>query len=422
MPTRRVRRNARCPRPSRPEYRGRSAVAASRTIIVAGAGIGGLTAALALAEKGFRVVICEQSERLQETGAGLQLSPNATRILFALGLKERMAPQAVVPEGISIRSARSGREIGGVTLGPQIEFRYGTPYWTMHRADLQAALLAAALDHSDIAFRLGTRLEDFVVHAHGATVELRRGLKAEQERGIALVGADGLWSRTRTRLGDKATPQFSGRSAFRAIVPAESVSEPWRAPIVRLWLARDAHLVHYPVSGGGKINIVAIVADRKPEREWSAPGSREQLLRRFAGRAWAKPARAILEAPESWQKWSLFEMPPRPQWGKGAMTLLGDAAHPMLPFLAQGAAMAIEDAAMLAHCLSAPDVAVEPALRRYEGLRRARTAEVQRAARQAGKIYHLGGPLAFLRNRSMQMMGREKLRERYDWLYDWRIA
>jgi len=397
-------------------------VASSRTIIVAGAGIGGLTAALALAEKGFRIVVCEQSERLQETGAGLQLSPNATRILFALGLKERLAPQAVVPQAISIRSARSGREIGGVTLGPQIEFRYGTPYWAMHRADLQAALLAAALDHSDIVFRLGTRLEDFVVHAHGATVELRRGVKAEQERGIALIGADGLWSRTRARLGDRQAPQFSGRSAFRALVPAESVSEEWRAPVVRLWLAREAHLVHYPVSGGSRINIVAIVADRKPEREWNAPASREQLLRRFAGRAWARPARAILEAPDAWLKWSLFEMPPRPQWGQGAMTLLGDAAHPMLPFLAQGAAMAIEDAAMLAHCLSAPDVAVEPALRRYEGLRRARTAEVQRAARQAGKIYHLGGPLAFLRNRSLQMMGREKLRERYDWLYDWRIA
>jgi salicylate hydroxylase len=397
-------------------------VASSRTIIVAGAGIGGLTAALALAEKGYRVVVCEQSNSLQEAGAGIQLSPNATRVLFALGLKERMAPNAVAPLAISIRSARSGREIGGVTLGPQIEFRYGTPYWAMHRADLQAALLAAALEHSDLVFKLGARLEDFVVHAHGATVELRRGVNAEQERGIALIGADGLWSRTRARLGDKQTPQFSGRSAFRALVPAASVSEQWRAPIVRLWLARDAHLVHYPVSGGSRINIVAIVADRHPEREWSAPGSREQLLRRFAGRAWARPARAILEAPDAWQKWSLFEMPPRPQWGQGAMTLLGDAAHPMLPFLAQGAAMAIEDAAMLAHCLSAPDVAVEPALRRYEGVRRARTAEVQRAARQAGKIYHLGGPLAFLRNRSMQMMGREKLRERYDWLYDWRIA
>lgn len=397
-------------------------MASSRTIIVAGAGIGGLTAALALAEKGYRIVVCEQSEQLQEAGAGIQLSPNATRVLFELGLKERMAPHAVAPLAISIRSARSGREIGEVALGPAMEFRYGSPYWAMHRADLQAALLAAAQQHPDIVLKLGVRLEDFVVHAHGATAELRRGVAAEQERGIALIGADGLWSRMRARLGDKQTPQFSGRSAWRATVPAESVTEEWRAPIVRLWLGRDAHVVHYPVSGGSRINIVAIVADRQPGREWSAPGPREQLLRRFSGRAWAKPMRAILEAPESWQKWSLFDMPPRPQWGIGAMTLLGDAAHPMLPFLAQGAAMAIEDAATLARCLAGPDAAMEPALRRYEGLRRARTAEVQRAARQAGKIYHLSGPLAFLRNRSMRILGREKLRERYDWLYDWRIA
>lgn len=396
-------------------------MASSRTIIIAGAGIGGLTAALALAGKGFRVVVCEQSGRLQEAGAGIQLSPNATRVLFGLGLKDSLARHAVAPAAISIKSARSGREIASIPLGEEIAFRFGTPYWSIHRADLQACLLEAAEQHPDIVIRLGTQAQDFVVHANGATVDMRHGATTEQERSIAFVAADGLWSPARMRIGDRSLPQFSGRNAWRATVPAAMLSERFRAPAVHLWLGSHAHLVHYPVCGGARINIVAITADRNQSRDWSAPGTREELQRKFSRWRWSKHARAILDAPESWQKWSLYDRPPHSVWGRGAMTLLGDAAHPMLPFLAQGAAMAIEDAAVLAQCLSAHDADTEQALRLYERLRYRRTARVQRAARRAGRIYHLGGPLAFLRNRSMRIVGREKLRSRLDWIYDWRI-
>ncbi len=399
-------------------------MASSRTILIAGAGIGGLATALALAQQSFRVVVFEQAERLQEVGAGLQLSPNATRGLFALGLRDRLLPHVVAPQDISIKSGRSGREIGRIPLGAPIDFRYGTPYWVMLRADLQRVLLDAVQDNPDIALRLGVRVEDFAVHAHGVTAELRRGIHAENDRGIALVGADGLWSTLRVRLGDDAQPQFSGRTAWRATVPAEAVREDFRAPVVHLWLRRHAHLVHYPVAGGRRINIVAIVEDTARSRDWSGEGRREDLLRRIGAERWYYPARLMLEAPERWQTWSLFERRRSrlgaPSWSRGPVTLLGDAAHPMLPFLAQGAAMAIEDAMTLAQALAAPHVAPAEAIRRYEGMRRGRTARVQRAARRAGRIYHLGGPQAWLRNLAMGMMGREKLRERFDWLYDWR--
>jgi salicylate hydroxylase len=190
---------------------------------------------------------------------------------------------------------------------------------------------------------------------------------------------------------------------------------------VQLWLGGKAHLVHYPVAGGAVINVVAIFRDTWSGREWSAPGARDEILARYAPRRWAEPARALLGLPERWLKWALYDRPPLSRWGTGPITLLGDAAHPMLPFLAQGAAMAIEDAATLADCLAKSPDDPARALRHYEGLRQARTDRVQRAARRAGEIYHLKPPASFARNLAMGMIGGEKLRARYDWLYDWRL-
>ncbi len=395
-------------------------MAASRTIIVAGAGIGGLTAALALAAREFRVVLFDQAERLDEVGAGIQLSPNATRILVGLGLAERLAPHVVVPQAVSIRLAQNAREIARMPL-EDVAFRYGAPYWLVHRGDLQAALCGAVSADPDISLRLGTQVYDFASHAHGVTAELRQGRAAANERGMALIGADGLWSTLRPRLGEEPRPRFRNRTAWRALVDAGRVRPQFGAPVVHLWLGQDAHLVHYPVCAGRRINIVAIVSDREQNMRWSTPGRREEVMRRFKATDWALAARELLEAPDEWLKWSLFDCAPLPSWGRGAMTLIGDAAHPTLPFVAQGAAMAIEDAATLAKCLAEKDEAAPNALRRFERLRRKRTARVQRAARQAGGIYHLGGPLALARNLALTALGGEKLRERYDWLYDWRV-
>jgi salicylate hydroxylase len=395
-------------------------VATSRTILIAGAGIGGLTAALTLSRVGYRVVVAEQAATLSDVGAGIQLSPNATRILQSLGVAERLAATAVVPEGLSIRSARSGAEIAYMPIGRGIEFRYGAPYWMLHRGDLQAALADAVSEQPDVVLKLGTRMEDFAIHAKGITAQLRDSRGVTDERIPAVIGADGLWSTARVQLGDKSKPTFRNRTAWRALLPASAVPDEFRQPVTRLWLGRDAHLVHYPVRGGTLVNVVAIVRDRWNAPGWSAPGARDELLRHFPRERWAKPARDLLETPDSWLKWALFDRSESGFGGHGPVTLIGDAAHPMLPFLAQGAAMAIEDAAILARCLASPALEAEPALRRYEAIRQARVRRVQQEARANSRTYHMSGPAALARNLAMRIMGGERLRARYDWIYDWR--
>ena len=200
-------------------------MATSRTVIVAGAGIGGLTAALALARQGFRAVVIEQSKRLEEIGAGIQLSPNASRVLLALGLGEALKSKVVAPDSLAIRSARSGREIVHMPLGEDAEFRFGAPYWMIHRADLQTVLLDAARDNPDVTLKLGTRVEDFAIHRNGVTAQTRKDATDGDERGIALVGATGLWSNLRQSLGDPRPAIFRRRTAWRATLPAEAAPE-----------------------------------------------------------------------------------------------------------------------------------------------------------------------------------------------------
>lgn len=392
---------------------------ASRTILIAGAGIGGLSAALALARKGFRVVLLERARRLEETGAGIQLSPNASRVLIGLGLRAMLEPQAVAPEAIRIARS-SGREIVRIPLGSPIEFRFGAPYWVIHRADLQAALVQAVAAQPDIDLRLGTEVTDFATHPRGVTVKAQVVDAVIEETGLALIGADGVWSNIRTRLDDRHLPRFAGRTAWRAVVPIEAVDAEFRERITHLWLGSDAHLVNYPVRAGRLVNLVATVHDNYQEAGWSAPGESQALLARFAH--WSEPARRLLAAPDRWLKWALFDRAPARRWGRGPVTLLGDAAHPMLPFLAQGGAMAIEDAAVLADCLARGETAPETSLRAYEGQRRPRTGRVQLEARSNNVTYHLGGPAALARDAALRSLGGKRLLARYDWLYDWRLG
>jgi salicylate hydroxylase len=395
-------------------------VAAARHLIVAGAGIAGLTAALALTRAGMRVTVLEQSGQLAETGAGIQLSPNAARVLIALGLREQLSPLVMAPQAIRVMSGSSGREIVRIPLGDEAERTYGAPYWMIHRGDLQSVLAAAATAAHDITLKLGSRVVDFTGHANGITVLARGASETSDERGFALIGADGLWSVVASQLRGQQRPRFAHRTAWRALVPADSAPAEFRAPLVHLWLGLDAHLVHYPVKGGRLINIVGIVYDEWNKQGWSAAGDRDEILRHFARWSWAEKARALIALPEQWLKWALFDRKTPFRGGVGAVTLIGDAAHPMLPFLAQGAAMAIEDAAVLAAMLGRYRDDPADALRGYEGARRHRTAHVQQVARKQGRIYGLSGPEAVFRNFGMRLMGGEKLRERYDWLYNWR--
>ncbi len=395
-------------------------MAPPRHVIIAGAGIAGLTAALAMERAGLRVTVLEQAEKLEDTGAGIQLSPNATRVLEAIGLGERLQQFAGAPEALRVMAGRSGREIARIPLDKTAAQRYGAPYLTMHRADLQQALADAARVKRDISLRLGVRVEDFAAHNKGVTVLGRRGGEVIDERGIALVGADGVWSSLRKRITRQRRSRFAHRTAWRALVPAADLPGMYRAPFVHLWLGLDAHLVHYPVKSGTLVNIVGIVHEEWNEPGWSAPGDRNALLRHFARWSWADEARELLSVPPQWLKWALYESHAPLRDGSGPVTLIGDAAHPILPFLAQGAGMAIEDAAVLALMLGKYLDDPADALRGYEGARFHRIERVLKLSRRQGRIYGMSGPEALIRNAAMMAMGGENLLRRYDWLYSWR--
>lgn len=399
-------------------------MAIPRTIVIAGAGIGGLTAALALAARGFRIVVMEKAERLEEAGAGLQLSPNASRILVDLGLQPRLAGRAVTPESINIMSARAGGEIARLPLGEAASLRAGAPYWVVHRADLQGALQAAVNDNPDIELRLGCQFEDVASHAKGLTVMQRSGNLRKQEPAAALIGADGIWSAVRHHLFPEVQPQFSGLIAWRGTLDATALPREYTSPRVQLWMGPNAHLVAYPIASGRRINVVAIVPGTWNRPGWSAAGDGNEIKSAFASR-WPPTARMLVSAVDEWRRWALFTVPDHGRWSDGAIALLGDAAHAMLPFAAQGAGMAIEDAAVLAKCLgeSAPDnaAAIPAALKRYGKLRRGRVLRVQRTARQQGRIYHLTGPMALARDLSIRAMGPARMLARQDWIYDWRV-
>ena len=398
-------------------------MAASRTIFVAGAGIGGLTASLALAAKGFRVVVLEKAERLEEAGAGVQLSPNASRVLIALGLQPRLAGIAVTPEAISLMSVRSGGAVARLPLGAPAASRAGAPYLVIHRGELQAALLAEVREHHDIELRLGCQFEDVASHAKGLSVFQRTGAARRQDLALALIGADGIWSAVREHVSPRSQPQFSGLIAWRGTLDATQLPREYAARAVQLWMGPNAHLIAYPISGARQINIVAVVPGTWNRPGWNTQGEGNELRDVFAAPRWPGPARMMITAVDSWRKFALFTVPEVRDWSRGAIALLGDSAHAMLPFAAQGAGMAIEDAAVLARCLAeAPNdsgAAIAAALQRYARERRARVARVARTARRNGTIYHLSGPAALARDFAIKAMGPKRVLALQDWIYHW---
>ncbi|WP_417689985.1 FAD-dependent monooxygenase [Roseibium sp.] len=387
-------------------------------VLIAGAGIGGLSAALALARKGHQIIVCEHAKSLKEVGAGLQLSPNATRCLNELGVLAPIRARAFEPADVCIRSGSSGQNLAQVPLGSELASRYGTPYLVVHRADLQRALFEAALATGAIDVRFRHDFEDVSASKNGLSASFKNDDNGQVSiDACALIGADGVWSKVRTCVAGHSEAAFTGRTAYRATIPASDVD----AELLRdtgLWLGSNAHLVHYPIRSGTEFNIVALVAEDWHEETWSAPADRNALLARFSN--WAKPARDLMAKPDRWLKWALCGVPANAPWISGRIALLGDAAHAMLPFAAQGAAMAIEDALVLGSVLDPAPLDVPAALRHYQSQRQARVAKVQATAAKNGRIYHMSGPMAFARDTVLRMSSRQSLGARMNWIYGWR--
>ena len=397
-------------------------------LVIAGAGIGGLGLALQLAARGRRAIVLEQAERLTEVGAGIQLSPNATRLLHDLGLAEGLERVAVRPTRISLRLAGSGREITSIPLGADLAARHGAPYLVVHRADLQQLLHERAQESANIEIRLGTTVtgaettgttEKDETGKGTVTVSALAGARSLEIVGAGLVGADGVWSRIRRDHLGGPEPSYSGRTAWRATFPADALPPDIDGSATGLWLGANAHLVHYPVAAGRSVNIVAIVEEPDwREERWSAPGERQWLRARFA--AWAPLARRLIDIPDRWLKWALCGVDPDFPWSRGPVTLLGDAAHAMLPFLAQGGAMAIEDGRVLADRIAAGHEPFESVFRDYERIRKPRVRRVARTAAANGRSYHLAGAAALARNMVLAASPPAALISRYDWLYGWK--
>jgi len=394
-------------------------------ILIAGAGIGGLTAALCLAREGFGVTLIERSPQLEEAGAGIQLSPNASRILVSLGLERSLLEVADAPTALEV--SRLGRAEPLMNLPLQkIAERHGAPYLVLRRADLQRVLVEAVRRTRDVTLLSGRMIELFTA-GHDGVEATSRGLNdvLAEHQVSALIGADGLWSQIRPMIGATAEPFFTGYEAWRALLPADQVPGGLAAGCrVSLKLGRGCHVVQYPVSHGRYLNIVAVQharmeRDGPQTRTYSHAGLPAELGRLIEQ---ADPdTAAVLKAVGSWQVWSLYDMPPA-RMAQGPVALLGDAAHPILPFMAQGAALAIEDAAMLAARLAGTGgdrTRFSAALAHYARGREKRARKVRKLARANGRSYHAGFPIAFARDRAMWLLGANGMVRRYRWLYGW---
>jgi 2-polyprenyl-6-methoxyphenol hydroxylase-like FAD-dependent oxidoreductase len=386
------------------------------TIIVVGGGIGGMACALGLIQAGFDVTLLEQAPEIGEIGAGIQLGPNAFAAMDALGCGPRARARAVYTDDLIMMDAVDETVVGLVPVREDFRKRFNNPYAVIHRADIHLSIYEEVQTKKNVEVHTSTRITDIEVSEKGVRVTDQNGRVFE---GAALIGADGVHSVVRKKTIGDGIARVPGHVVYRAVTPRDEFPEDLRWNAATIWVGPRCHLVHYPMRGGEVYNIVVTFHSREKE-EWGVrEGSRDEVMSYFTHIS-AKP-RQLLDKPTSWKRWTIADRDPVEKWGEGRATLLGDAAHPMLQYMAQGACMALEDAVTLREALKVCDRDIEKAFKLYEKKRVPRTGRVVLSAREMGRIFHADGVERLIRNNWWQGRSPDRYYDAVDWLYGWTV-
>jgi salicylate hydroxylase len=382
-------------------------------ILIAGGGIGGLATAIGLAQKGRRVVVLEKSAQFGEIGAGIQLGPNAFHAFDYLGVGDAARSLAVYVDNLRLMDALTGDEITRIPLGDVFRKRMGNPYAVVHRGDLHGVFLKACQEHVLIELRTSSGVAGYVQDDHSVAAVLRDG---SHVTGDALIGADGLWSAIRKQMLNDGPPRVSGHTTYRSVIPTDQMPEDLRWNAATLWAGPKCHIVHYPLKGGEMFNLVVTYHNDAPEPVAGKPVARDEVMRGFEH---VDPvARQVIDRGQDWKLWVLCDRDPVMTWVDGRVALLGDAAHPMLQYFAQGACMAMEDAVCLSALIDSQNADICSVLMAYQEKRHLRTARVQLQSREIGEhVYHPSGAHAALRNAVMSARSADDWYDQIDWLY-----
>ena len=382
-------------------------------ILIIGGGIGGLAAAASLSAIGQTVTLIERAPEFAEVGAGIQLGPNSYKMFSRLGIIDEVNAVSAFPEALIMRDNITAEHIVRVPAGEEFRKRFGYPYAVIHRADLHGVLLKRCSDDPRVTLHVNAEADEISQDENGVKVTTVDGREFTAK---ALIGADGIWSKTRALVAGDGAPRPAGHIAYRAVLPTSEVPEELRTNAMTLWAGEKAHMVQYPLRGGELTNLVAVFHSDKFTEGWDDAGDVEELRVRFADKC--PEVRTLLEKIESWRMWVLADRPPIRKWVDGRIALLGDAAHPMLQYLAQGANMAVEDAVCLADMLVNEKGNYETAFERYRDARYMRTTRVQNTARLYGEIYHASDATRDWRNAELKSWPVEKHYQGLSWIYD----
>jgi salicylate hydroxylase len=385
-------------------------------VLVAGGGIGGLAAALALVRQGFNVKVLEQAETIGEIGAGIQLGPNAFHAFDALGVGDKARSRSVFTDYMVMHDALDEYQVGKILTGEAFRQRFGNPYAVIHRVDIHTSLLEGATETGKVEFLTSTRVERIEQDADSVTVRCANG---QTHRGVALIGADGGKSVVRKQYVNDP-PRVTGHVVYRSVIDKSDFPDDLKWNAASIWVGPNCHLVHYPLRGGEQYNVVVTFHSRKPEEWGVTEGSKEEVQSYFQGIC--PKARQLIDLPKTWKRWATADREPIDTWVHGRATILGDAAHPTTQYMAQGACMALEDAVTLGEALRVHGNDWTKALELYQRSRVARTARIVLSGREMGRLYHAKGVERLVRNSLWKGRTQERFYDAMEWLYGWNVG